>query len=256
MEHLKANPYYSKYAQKIDQIKERQPAALVAQVEKRKAAAASQPDDPVAASTGVGRVSNVAGKGKKKLPADYLHAPKKTLASVMKMELVQDKTKEEVSFMWTEYWKTRNVICAVVPSELYKKILEHGKKFDKFLLPIPRESGYEFILTQFSGDEVHFTPLANYQVHKENAPECLALVHYTDLQDKLNIVLMKGDYDTNVLNGREAQYLANQLQLYYTGNDPDKLDMVRVFNTQPEKFDHNVLISHLETLELPVQQKA
>lgn len=36
------------------------------------------------------------------------------------------------------------------------------------------------------------------QVHKENAPECLTAVHYTELHDK-GVILMRGDYD-KVLN--------------------------------------------------------
>lgn len=32
------------------------------------------------------------------------------------------------------------------------------------------------------------------QVHKENAPECLTMVHYTELAEK-GIILMRGEYD-------------------------------------------------------------
>lgn len=37
------------------------------------------------------------------------------------------------------------------------------------------------------------------QAHKENAPECLNLVHYTDLAESKGIVLMVGEFDKNVL---------------------------------------------------------
>lgn len=32
------------------------------------------------------------------------------------------------------------------------------------------------------------------QVHKENAPECLTIVHYTELADK-GLILMRGEFD-------------------------------------------------------------
>ena len=36
------------------------------------------------------------------------------------------------------------------------------------------------------------------QAHKENAPECLTMTHYTDLSEK-GLVLMRGEYDKDVL---------------------------------------------------------
>ena len=38
-----------------------------------------------------------------------------------------------------------------------------------------------------------------FQTYKENAPECFTIVHYPDLIDEKGVVLMKGDYDKNVL---------------------------------------------------------
>jgi len=135
----------------------------------------------------------------------------------------------------------------VVPSDTYKTIKAAALIYNKFILPLPRDSGYEFVFTQFHNDDFHITTLANYQAHQENAPECLCLVHYTELQGK-GLVLMKGEYDTNVLSPREAQYLANQLQLYYSGRDKAKLALVRCFNVTPDQFDHQELIRHLESL--------
>ena len=38
-----------------------------------------------------------------------------------------------------------------------------------------------------------------FQAHKENAPECLNMIHYTDLAESKGIVLMVGEYDKDVL---------------------------------------------------------
>ena len=37
------------------------------------------------------------------------------------------------------------------------------------------------------------------QAHKENAPECLSLTHFTELLDDKGIVLMAGEYDKDSL---------------------------------------------------------
>lgn len=79
-------------------------------------------------------------------------------------------------------------------------------------------------MLQFSENEVHFTPLISYQVcsillqlinylvsnpvelivicqqtHKENAPECLTILYFPDFAEEKKIVLMKGEYDKNVI---------------------------------------------------------
>lgn len=92
--------------------------------------------------------------------------------------------------------------------------------------------------------------LSSNQVHKENAPECLNIVHYTEFSDKLGIVLMRGEFDKNVINAQEAQCLVNQLQLYYAQNIQSKLDLLHKFTHQPDNFKHTDLIEELENLSI------
>ena len=54
-------------------------------------------------------------------------------------------------------------------------------------------------MVKFEGNEAHFATLINYQAYGANAPECLTLVHYPELADEKGIVLMVGEYDTNML---------------------------------------------------------
>ena len=72
------------------------------------------------------------------------------------------------------------------------------------------------------GKEAHFTTLINYQAYKENAPECLTMVHYTDLLEKQGIVLMVGNFDKNFLTIQEARCLANMVEMYYC--NPSKVN--------------------------------
>lgn len=87
------------------------------------------------------------------------------------------------------------------------------------------------------------------QVHKENAPECLNIVHYTEFRDK-GIVLMRGEYDKNVINAQEAQCLANQLQLYYGQCSASKLAILEKFTLKPADFNHQEVIDELHNLTL------
>lgn len=88
------------------------------------------------------------------------------------------------------------------------------------------------------------------QVHKENAPECLTLTHYTEFKDDKNIVLMRGEFDKDVIDAKEAQCLANQLQMYYGQTDDKKITLLEEFTNKPDSFRHMDLIGELENLSL------
>lgn len=92
-------------------------------------------------------------------------AYEKKLSDIMKLELVQDKTAEEIKHIWIEYHKNKDVIIATIPVEQYDLMMNRCKDFPVFIFPIPREAGYEFILLQFFANTIHFTPLLCYQVH-------------------------------------------------------------------------------------------
>lgn len=88
------------------------------------------------------------------------------------------------------------------------------------------------------------------QVHNENAPECLNIVHYTEFSERLGVVLMRGEYDTNVISAQEAQCLVNQLQLYYLQNDQSKLKLLQQFTHEPDSFKHMDVIKELNNLSI------
>eukprot|EP00088_Acartia_fossae_P039398 TRINITY_DN41007_c0_g1_i1.p1 TRINITY_DN41007_c0_g1~~TRINITY_DN41007_c0_g1_i1.p1 ORF type:complete len:170 (-),score=39.90 TRINITY_DN41007_c0_g1_i1:239-748(-) len=168
----------------------------------------------------------------------------------MKLDLLHDKTKEEITELWTKHYSEKDAVCAVIPTETYKIMQGRFKEFNTFLFPLPRKNGYEFIMVQFQGNEAHFTTLINYQAHKENAPECLNLVHYTEFSESKGIVLMVGEFDKEVMTMLEAKCLADQVEIYYSRPSPSKAELVRRFNKEPALFNHNHLIQELNNLSI------
>jgi len=75
------------------------------------------------------------------------------------------------------------------------------------------------------------------------------MVHYTEYSDK-GIVLMRGEFDTKVINAQEAQCLINQLQLYYSQDNSTKLQLLEKFTKEPTNFKHMDVIKELENLSL------
>lgn len=61
---------------------------------------------------------------------------------------------------------------------------------------------------------------------------------------------MKIYYFQNVLTGQEAQCLANQFQMYYSGKDQRKQKLLETFTKSPDTFKHMELISELENITL------
>lgn len=54
-------------------------------------------------------------------------------------------------------------------------------------------------LVQYSTGSFYFTPLIKYQKFKENAPVCLSLIHYTELRENKDLILMRGEWDKDAI---------------------------------------------------------
>lgn len=172
------------------------------------------------------------------------------LADIMKIELLADKGKQEISDIWLNYHKEKDCISGILEPSTFDEIFKIASEYPTFILPLPRENGYEFILTQFAGTEVHMTPLLWYQTHRENAPECMTIAHFLELKESKDIVLMRGQFDTKSISAQEAQCLANQLRLYYTNKCQTRLNLLKTFNQRPDEFKHMDVIKQLENVEL------
>lgn len=235
------NPYFDKYADKIAKLQQTSPEEFLERVDKVA--------NPI--KEGKSQARSYSELLNPKAPKEQVEAeiPYKKLSDIMKIELIEDKTAEEISKIWVEYHKTKDVLAATLTVEQFNNLMEKAKNHPLFILPLPRSEGFEFILLQFASNTVHFTPLLAYQVHGENAPECLTIVHYTEMRDK-GIVLMRGEYDTNVLNAQEAQCLVNELQMFYCIHDEDKLKLLETFTKKPDEFKHMDLIKEVENIKL------
>jgi ATP synthase F1 complex assembly factor 1 len=239
LEELQKNPYYDKYAGKIAKLQQTSPDEFLQRVEQQEKA--REKKEKQAAKLYQTEAKPILEPG--------MQAQEAQLNNIMKVDMIKDKTKEEIIEIWKEYHKQKDCICGSMTPEQYDMMFERGKQYPTFLLPLPRENGYEFIMCQFYGSEIHMTPLLWYQTHKENAPECLTMIHYTELRDK-GIILMRGEFDTKLLQVHEAQCLANELQLYYCNDNEHRLQLLEMFTHNPNEFKHMDLIAQLETISL------
>lgn len=248
LEDLRKNPYFNKYAQKIAKLQETEPEEFLQRVETQEKKFKEKEQRKK-------QQNSYVGQAKPNLDS-ATQIQKARLDSIMKVDMVVGKTNEEVMQIWKEYHRNKDYICGTMSGEQYDKMFDRGQKYPTFLLPLPREQGYEFIVTQFSASEIHMTPLLWYQTYKENAPECLTMVHYDELKNDKNIVLMRGEYDKKYMNVQEAQCLANELQLFYCSDSAEKLQLLETFTNRSIEFKHMDLIAQLESISLNVSKDA
>ena len=86
-------------------------------------------------------LSSNAGYTKSKGPLDpnKPKAPFKTLDSYLATEKIKDLSKQEVEFLWRARWaEVKDSLCAVVPVDVFNKMLVNVRGNPIFVLPLPR----------------------------------------------------------------------------------------------------------------------
>jgi len=251
MDKLQGNPYFDKYKDKIAKLQQTSPEELMRRLEVLDESAKNKNGGGGAAHAHVEeRGFSMPASQPKAAPSNVSQLSEKSLGSLMKIELLEGKSKEEVSDIWREYHLNKDAVSAVIPADVWSSMHQRFDQHKTFLFPLPRKEGYEFIVVQFQGKEAHFTTLINYQAYKENAPECLTMVHYTDLLESKGMVLMVGNFDKNFLTIQEAQCLANMVEMYYCNPSKEKRDLMEIFTHKPEEFKHSDLIAQVENISL------
>ncbi|OAD56501.1 ATP synthase mitochondrial F1 complex assembly factor 1, partial [Eufriesea mexicana] len=242
LEHLEKNPFFEKYSNKIAKLQQTKSNEFLQRAENQEKLQKAKEKWEEEQKFYQSQAKPNLGENQQPRQAQ--------LNNIMKVDMIQDKTKDEIINIWKDYHKDKNYICGILTPDQFDKMFENGKHYPTFLLPLPRKQGYEFIVTQFYGLEIHMTPLLWYQAHKENAPECLTMIHYTEFRDNKEIILMRGEYDEKCINGQEAQCLVNELQLYYCANNAKRLQLLETFTNKPDKFKYMDLVAQLESIQL------
>uniref|UniRef100_A0A3Q3XGJ2 ATP synthase mitochondrial F1 complex assembly factor 1 n=1 Tax=Mola mola TaxID=94237 RepID=A0A3Q3XGJ2_MOLML len=231
---LEENPYYSKYQDKIRKLHSAKPQEYKARLEKRHEAKNDVLGDSKQAEF-VRLMEQELEKRDKMAAGDGASGgftKNKTLGSILNMEMIRDKTGEEIAELWMKYFSTKDTVSAVIPVS--------------FLYALPQREGYEFFVGQWSKHELHFTSLINVQTLGENAPSQLILYHYPDLKAEKGVVLMMAEIDPKFITVHQAQCLANQVQLFYGTQRQETYRLVETFNHHPADFRHMSVIAELE----------
>ncbi|XP_037763844.1 ATP synthase mitochondrial F1 complex assembly factor 1 [Chelonia mydas] len=241
---LEENPFYGRYRDKIQALRRSNPGVFESRMEKR----SEVKKQPVGHSKQMEFIRYMEEKaealGTKASKEGF--TKDKTLDSILNVEMVKEKTPEEIKQIWKQYFSAKNTVYAVIPAEKFDVMWKRAQNCPSFLCALPRKEGYEFFVGQWSGTELHFTALINIQTRGETASSQLILYHYPELQKEKGIVLMTAEMDSSFLNVPEAQCIANQVQLFYATDRPETYGLVETFNHRPNEFKYMAVIAELE----------
>ncbi|NXJ64031.1 ATPF1 factor, partial [Rostratula benghalensis] len=247
---LEENPFYGKYRQKIQELRRSSPDVFESRMEKRsevkrQPVGYSKQGEFIKCMEEKARwIFITEGVGTKTSKGGF--TKDKTLDSILNVEMVKEKSAEEIKQIWNQYFSAKDTVYAVIPAEKFDLMWKRAQKCPSFLYALPRKEGYEFFVGQWSGTELHFTSLINIQTQGETAPSQLVLYHYPELQEEKGIILMTAEMDSKFLVVHEAQCLANQVQLFYATDRSETYELVETFNHRPNEFKYMSVIAELE----------
>eukprot|EP00842_Homolaphlyctis_polyrhiza_P005424 jgi/Hompol1/5883/HPOL_000182-RA len=177
----------------------------------------------------------------------------KKLNDIVKIDLLMNESAETIGSIWNKFHATKDCLSASLDAQLYSKLYQRGRQFPIFVLPLPRNGGYELYFMQFSGHQIYYTTLLEYKTHGTASKPSLVLTHFDDLAEAKSIVLMVGELGDGLAKNSnlslvEAQNLVYQTQLFYITGTPEQMALVEKMSKDPSSFDYQDLIKAVETL--------
>ncbi|CAO3596713.1 unnamed protein product [Absidia cylindrospora] len=171
-----------------------------------------------------------------------------TLDKIVKLELFEKENTETIEKIWTQYHADKDCITAIIPSKVYDTLYKRSQAYPMFIVPMPRESGIEFFVMQFSFHQCHFTSLLEYKTKGTEARPFFTITHFPELAPTKEIVLMRGEIsdEPRMIDTQNAQFLAFTLQQFYATGSKTKFEMVETFHKSPQDFDYQALINEVE----------
>jgi ATP synthase mitochondrial F1 complex assembly factor 1 len=189
-------------------------------------------------------------------------APVKTLSSYVDVEKLRQHTDpKEIELIWRAGHAKDSLICAVIPSAMYKRMASVARDHPMFILPLPREQGVEMHFMQFNFPErnvthILFTSLLEYKTHGEFARPHTTIMHFEDLSDEKGVVLMRGEVDTvqKAVTLDDASMLVIGVQKLYGADGQTERGRIRralieQFTRGSEEFDYNKLMDELNRID-------
>lgn len=241
---LAENPYFVKFKDRIEALKQSDPDTYIQrlqlmldQTEKQKKKDAGDPKT----------LDQITKEQQEAAAAQPSYVAPKSLDKIMKVELLADKTTEQITELWKAYQTPRDSVFAVINKQYWGYISIMAQAFPTFIYPLPRDNNqWFFYVGQWGGNEINFTSLEHYKLNGPDAPVLLSMCHYPELVESKGICLMVGDVDSNLIRKEDAHLLAMYVQYFHT--EEKGMNLIKKFSTAPQDFKYEDVIKAVETI--------
>mmetsp|Transcript_19799 Transcript_19799/g.45164 ORF Transcript_19799/g.45164 Transcript_19799/m.45164 type:complete len:226 (+) Transcript_19799:214-891(+) len=167
----------------------------------------------------------------------FSFAGPKKLHDILKKELVEDKSRTEISGLWYTYHESKdNVHGLVLGGKETKALIPRAAISPFYIQPIFRDDGHFMLVSQFF-EPSHFIMayLEDYKMDPTAAQPLLSFSIFDDYADDKDLTLVRADIMNNGIDEGEGLKVVKAMLDNYK-NDDEYLN-VRAFNTKPDSFD-------------------
>jgi len=161
----------------------------------------------------------------------------------MKTELLEGKSKEEVSDIWMSYHADKKgVLASTIDVNDSIKVIDRAETRPFYIQPVFREGGHFMLVSQYQ-DPCHFllAYLEDYKMDPNRAQPLLTFSVFTDLKESHDISFLRCDVVNNGIEEKEAGMIMNNMIDSYCAEE--EFAKLKAFNDSPEKFDFDDFIS-------------
>lgn len=241
---LANNPYFVKFADRIESLKQKDPDTYI----KRLELMLDQTEKQKKKETGDPKtLEQITQEQQAAAAAQPSYVAPKSLDKIMKVDLLTDKTPEQITELWKAYQTPRDSVFAVINKQYWSYISIMAQAFPTFIYPLPRDNDqWFFYVGQWGGNEINFTSLEHYKLNGPDAPVLLSMCHYPELVESKGICLMVGDVDSQLIRKEDAHLLAMYVQYFHT--EEKGMNLIKKFSTEPQNFKYDDVIRAVETI--------
>lgn len=171
----------------------------------------------------------------------------KQLGDVMKVDLLQHKTPDEVEHIWlAHHASSESHIATVMSKDEHTILTARAAASPLFVLPLSKKPGsFQTLLLQWQPPKrLLVTTVEEFKQWGPQAPPHLTVQLFDDVVDSHGLVLARGDLiNPGLINAAEGRTLLELARAFYS--DAAAYQMVFAFNHQPDKFDFQQLCREL-----------
>mmetsp|Transcript_9881 Transcript_9881/g.12838 ORF Transcript_9881/g.12838 Transcript_9881/m.12838 type:complete len:210 (+) Transcript_9881:182-811(+) len=182
------------------------------------------------------------GHASRRCMSSLSFASPRNLNEILKMEMIEGKSKEDIEFLWNSYHENKEgSIGLSVPGIDVTNVLERASENSFFIQPIFREEGFFNLMVQFQQKYFLLCLLEEYQQNPAQANSLITLSIFDDLVSDHDLGLVRGDIINKGITEDEGRKIVTNLFDIYAKDD--SYEDVIAFNKKPDTFDFNDFIS-------------